>query len=348
MNTTGFVPMETTYIAAITEASIYDGLIPDFHTLFTTDQLILLTIVTYSRIVISIISLLANLMVIWLQFKYQLHRKTNYIFGLFVNVSDLGHSIFAIVECVVLIIYSVWPIKMYALTTTLTFHSNLCMCGVAVDRYLALSAIPFSYKRVVTVKKYLLFIIVAYVASGCVSSLLYTFVLTEVEQFVLFSPFLVLSFLFPVLVLYVSLSISLSKSYKTLELPTKEKMKRVKQTRTIMFTFYSMLFTNFITALPTCIFSMYLISSPSERLVEFKNLMFANSCYVITLLNHTLNPLIYFKLVLMKLINCPFCLTNRTDKDMLSSISKEVESTAKETDKRFQLKTSVPKMTFNE
>lgn len=304
MNTTYLVPIFTTYIDVMAFNFSYDYNLEELPPSFTERQIKILLLIASLRLLITILGVMANTFVILLQMKYKLVHKTNYIFGTFVNLSDLLHSVILLVECIFNFLYGESPIIIYAVSCTMTTHSYVCMCGVAVDRYLALRAIPFSYKRVVSIKKYMMAILVSFVVSAVLNFLLFRYFVNDLGDAIQIVPFVTVGATVPVVLLYILIGVSLSRSHRHLELPAAEKEKRLRQTRTIMFTFVSMLGTNVIATFPVAVigFTLWYNTTDGNPYVAFSAVVISNVSLNVFLINYIVNPLIYFKLVLRKLM----------------------------------------------
>lgn len=313
MNTSTPATMETmSYITTMVLTTLENGLpVSETPSGFTKEQERLRGYMVLLRLLIAIFAVLTNITVIWLQIKYNLFRKTTYFFGLFVNMSDLAFSACVIVECFCHFQCGGSSIMLYAALVTISQHSLVCMCGVAIDRYLALCAIPLTYKQVVNLKKYMAAIFISFTVLVCLNFLLFKYLVTSYIAVVIkWVPCIITGSLLPVASIYFAIGTSLSKSYNHLNLPTQIKIKRIRRTRAIMLTFYSVLFTNIITYMPTCVVAVFLwtqpmLIKPYEDL--FVNVLISNVTYNFSMLNYVINPIIYVKLILIKNRTCPFC-----------------------------------------
>lgn len=281
------------------ESSGYDDVIfPGFD----ASRYIELAITWYTRMVICGIGTILNLIVLVIQIKEKTFLKTQSMFAFSLTISDLGQS--------VLIFYEVQLFRnnlfqenafwLQALISGLHEQSYYSIIGVAVDRYLALCAIPFKYKLVVTFTKYVVIIACTYIISiGQATAFFYFYDITHLAHSYR-------SLIYPTLlaavsmILYIRLSAWIFRSMKEMKLTADAQRRRNAQTKQVLKAFGIILATNALSLLPNRFFNIYIILQPEElRYNVFSDIILANWFYNIQTLNSCLNPIIYWKQVLL-------------------------------------------------
>ncbi|KAJ8043135.1 hypothetical protein HOLleu_10098 [Holothuria leucospilota] len=259
------------------------------------------------RLGLSVAALLANSIVFLLQLKLKSFQKTHFIFGTMLSVTEAlyGCGVFMETYSYINNIRPV-PVVYGALTLATHFQSYLAIVAVALDRYLALCAFPLKYKFLVTPKKYVLVIAVM-----CVLSTGYSFFFTRFfppdHPLITLRTFVVPTTLVCITsLIYVILAISMSRSYKGLQLPPPLKKARVRQTKRLMFAFGLILLTNAVCVLPQRGFLLYIFFQPDDRKLNiFRHVVIGNWLYNLQTLNSILNPIIYWWQVLIREISSP-------------------------------------------
>ncbi|KAJ8043136.1 hypothetical protein HOLleu_10099 [Holothuria leucospilota] len=259
------------------------------------------------RLGLSVAAFLANSIIFLLQLKLKSFQKTQFIFGTMLSVAETLYACGVFMETYSYI-NNIRPVPvMYgALTLATHFQSYLAIVAVALDRYLALCAFPLKYKFLVTPKKYVLVI-----AAMCILSTGYSFFFTSFfppdHPLITLRTFVVPTTLVGITsLIYIILAISVSRSYKGLQLAPPLKKARVRQTKRLMFAFGLILLTNAVCVLPQRGFLLYIFLQPVDRKLNiFRHVVIGNWLYNLQTLNSVLNPIIYWWQVLIREISFP-------------------------------------------
>lgn len=275
----------------------------DFFFPWTIRQLYILKMISWVRLGIILMNVLANTHTLYLEIRHKLYLKASYIFAITLTIADLATSCGLALE---------WfsrhdvPLYVVAIVTSSGTLSVSSTTAIAFDRYLALHAIPLEYKQLITVKKYAVaafLIIMSASAYGCISN----FAFPYGHPVSSLSGFLVsVVFTSATMVLYVALGLYLSKSQTKLQLPPKTRARRLRQTRKILFTFFAIILTNVILCVPHYAFLSYVAIQPAhEQFSVFLNVMLANLFYTVQVTNYTVNPLIFTLCILRSYLPRP-------------------------------------------
>ncbi|KAJ8043133.1 hypothetical protein HOLleu_10096 [Holothuria leucospilota] len=254
------------------------------------------------RLGICCLAFVINVIVVTLQFKIKSHARTQYIFALTLTIADIIHSI-AVFGETYLFRKNIFPLPIWygAMVFASGLQSYLSILAVACDRYLALCAIPFKYKQVVTVRKYwvifvvmfIICLITGFIAFGTVSHKNVSIAFT--------------SFVFPTALItlicfvYIRLAYLISKSLLAMKLSDDMRRRRAVKTRRIIIAFTTILAANVFCNMPQRFFGLYISLQPPEKrynLVE--NIILTNWLYNVQTFNTCLNPLILWHQVLVK------------------------------------------------
>lgn len=261
------------------------------------------------RIVICYIAVVCNVIVLLLQIKLQSFRKTHFMFGLLLTISDIVYTAAVLIET-----YHYYlnkqpvPIVYSALVLAANLLGFFAIIGVGFDRYLALCAIPLKYRIVVTTKKYALIIMILVIFSS-----LYSFIFTRYfplgSAIIPIRSFSVLLFMVTLSSsIYIMLGISIRRSMKKMMALSEASMQksRIQQTKRLMFAFSLILVTNAVCYLPQSFFNFWLVLQPIDMgFFLLKNTITANWLYNIRTLNSICNPVIYWFQVLMRELSLP-------------------------------------------
>lgn len=268
----------------------------DFIFPWTSRQLNILQTLSWMRFGIIVTNILANTYTLFLQIRHKLYLRPSYIFAITLTTADLTFSYGLGIEWYFRLSVPRYATAIVSSSGTLSISSAT---AVAVDRYLALHAIPLEYKQFITVKKYAFaaFLVVMFSAAcGCTIAFCFPFGHAAASWY---SFFLGVVFTSATIALYLALGRFLSKSQTKLQLPPKAKMRRLRQTRKIMITFLAIVVTNLILLLPNYLFGLYVALQPADKqYTVYLNVLLANMFYNVQVANYTVNPLIYTKRIL--------------------------------------------------
>ncbi|XP_071812558.1 uncharacterized protein [Apostichopus japonicus] len=293
---------------------------------WTWEDVLYVVFLLRMRLWISFIGFVCNVIAFLIQIKLKSYRKTQFMFGLVLTVSEMFYIFAVLAETYyyyndILIIPKVY--QAIALATNLL--ALFSIIGVGVDRYMALCAFPFKYKIIVTVKRY-----AALIVGLTAISILYGFVFTHFfasdDAVVPQRVFIVVSvLLFITTVTYIGLSVSLVRAFRNTKLGDSIKKVRMQQTKRLLFAFSLILITNGICYLPHSIHSFFISLQPFDQryglLIHIKT---GNWFFNFRVLNSTFNPLIYWSNVLVREMKWPSCFKERGKKSKpgISSISR--------------------------
>ncbi|PIK42880.1 hypothetical protein BSL78_20266 [Apostichopus japonicus] len=218
------------------------------------------------RLWLGFIGLVSNVMAFVIQIKLKSYRKTHFMFGFVLTVSEMFHIFAMLTETYyyyngIIIIPKVY--QAIALATSLL--ALFAIIGVGVDRYMALCAFPFKYKIIVTVKRY-----AAVIVGLTAISILYGFVFTHIfssdAALVPRRIFIVVSVLLSISTLtYIGLFFSLVRAFRNTKLGDSIKKVRMQQTKRLLFAFSLILITNGICYLPHSINALFISLQPFDQ-----------------------------------------------------------------------------------
>lgn len=261
------------------------------------------------RIGLCYIALFCNIVVLLLQIKLQSFRKTQFMFGFVLTISDGIYSVAVLIETHLYYrdvdsISNVYGAVVLA-SNLLSFFAII---GVGFDRYLALCGIPLKYKLVITTRRYGM-IILAMVISSSLYSFVFTRFGTQTGPEVPIRMFIVLTICIATSSLtYVAIGASLLRTFNKTTLGASVKKARIQQTKRLMLAFSLILTTNIICYMPHSLFGLWLSFKPfDQRYGLLENIIIANWLYNIRHLNSSFNPLIYWKQVLTREVSRPSC-----------------------------------------
>lgn len=259
------------------------------------------------RLGICCLGFVINVLVVTIQLKIKSHARTQYIFALTLTIADIIHSI-AVFGETYLFRKNIFPLPLWygALVLASNLQSYMSCLAVAYDRYLALCAIPFKYKQVVTVRKYWVVFVVmfsinltaGFVAFGSVS---HTDASLAFTSFVLPTAMITL-----ICFIYIRLAYLVSKSLLAMKLSADMQRRRAVKTRRLIMAFTTILAANVICNMPQRFFGLYIALQPPEKrynLVE--NIILSNWLYNVQTFNTCVNPMILWHQILVKEIQIP-------------------------------------------
>ncbi|PIK52666.1 putative growth hormone secretagogue receptor type 1 [Apostichopus japonicus] len=223
---------------------------------WTWEDVLYVVFLLRMRLWLGFIGLVSNVMAFLIQIKLKSYRKTQFMFGFVLTVSEMFYIFAVLAETYyyyndILIIPKVY--QAIALATNLMVLFSII--GVGVDRYMALCAFPFKYKIIVTVKRY-----AAVIVGLTAISILYGFVFTHFfasDDAVVERVFIVVSvLLFITTVTYIGLCL-IVRAFRNTKLGDSIKKVRMQQTKRLLFAFSLILITNGICYLPHSFHSLY-------------------------------------------------------------------------------------------
>lgn len=223
---------------------------------WTSDDVMVIKIVTNIRIALCILALFINGIVLLLQLKLKSFLEISLVFALSLSVADAVYSLGVLLETLAFRHQHDKSISLFlfsAIATAGHFLSYVSVILVAVDRYLALCPFPIRYKTIVSLKKY-------YVISGmswCLS-VAHGFIIRylfppghyfgSLETFITPSIAVIICAVI-YLKLYVSTSRSMQRTMRNVD--RDEVVRRGKQSRKLLAAIALILLTNCVLILPS-------------------------------------------------------------------------------------------------
>ncbi|KAJ8019892.1 hypothetical protein HOLleu_41669 [Holothuria leucospilota] len=261
-------------------------------------------IVTDIRIALCILALLTNGIVLFLQLKLKSFLEISLVFALSLSVADAVYSLGVLLETLAFRHQndkSISPFLFSAIATAGHFLSYVSVILVAVDRYLSLCAFPIRYKTIVSLKKYYVISGISWIrACAHAFTLRYSFppghYFGSLETFITPSIAVIIC-----AVIYLKLYVSTSRSMRRTmgNVDRDEVVRRTKQSRKLLTAIALILFTNCALLIPSRGYNLYLSLKPL-RFLYFKNIFWVNIFYNLQTFNSVMNPLIYWRQVLLQ------------------------------------------------
>ncbi|KAJ8038982.1 hypothetical protein HOLleu_16557 [Holothuria leucospilota] len=270
------------------------------------------------RLVVCTLGFVINIILLILQIKIRSFGRTQYVFAMILTISDIIHAADVFGETFVLRKTFKEPAYWFgAIAFASGLLSYLSIVAVAVDRYLALCAIPFKYKQVVTIKRYWLVIAIMFVFSITCSYIFLVSVSYKDLHLTYISLIVSTTLITLTCTVYIRLAYLVSISLRGMKLPVDIKRQRHTQTTRLMIAFATILGANIVFNMPQNFFGVYIVlQPPGNRYNVFKHLSLGNWMYNVQTINTCANPLIFWHQVLVKEIQLPlfstFCKDSRT------------------------------------